>query len=446
MSITIWQYFRNQAAMKTTILLASAILGHSVSAQIVGAYGQCGGVNYSGSTACVSGYVCIFLNPYYSQCVPGTATTTTSSTLTTTTSKTTSSTSKTTTTSAPTSTGFSKVNGLNFTIDGKTNYFVGTNTYWLAFLNNKSDVDLVLSDIAASGMKILRVWGFNDVNTVPSPGTVYFQLLANGTATINTGADGLEKLDYVVSSAEAHGIKLIIPFVNNWSDYGGMAAYVTAFGGSQTTWYTNTAAQVAYQAYIKAVVSRYRTSPAIFAWELGNEPRCKGCNTSVLTDWAKTTSAYIKSLDANHMVTTGIEGFGLDAGSDGSYPYTYSEGTNFTALLSIPDIDFGTIHLYPNSWGEALSWGSSWVSTHGAACASIGKPCILEEFGATSDQCANEAPWQATSLNTKGIGADMFWQYGDTLSTGQSPNDGNTIYYGTNTFTCIVTNHVAAIR
>uniref|UniRef100_A0A093VJF0 mannan endo-1,4-beta-mannosidase n=1 Tax=Talaromyces marneffei PM1 TaxID=1077442 RepID=A0A093VJF0_TALMA len=156
--------------------------------------------------------------------------------------------------------------------------------------------------------------------------------------------------------------------------------------------------------------------------------------------------AYIKSLDANHMVTTGIEGFGLDAGSDGSYPYTYSEGTNFTALLSIPDIDFGTIHLYPNSWGEALSWGSSWVSTHGAACASIGKPCILEEFGATSDQCANEAPWQATSLNTKGIGADMFWQYGDTLSTGQSPNDGNTIYYGTNTFTCIVTNHVAAIR
>lgn len=179
-------------------------------------------------------------------------------------------------------------------------------------MNNNSDVDVVLSDIAASGMKILRVWGFNDVNTVPSAGTVYFQLLANGTATINTGADGLEKLDYVVSSAEAHGIKLIIPFVNNWSDYGGMAAYVTAFGGSQTTWYTNTAAQAAYQAYIKAVVSRYSSSPAIFAWELGNEPRCNGCNTSVLTDWAETTSAYIKSLDSNHMVTTGIGKCQLD--------------------------------------------------------------------------------------------------------------------------------------
>lgn len=245
----------------------------------------------------------------------GIATTTASSTLTTT-SKTISSTSKTTLTSttrsAPTSTGFSKVQGLNFTIDGETNYFVGTNTYWLAFLNNNSDVDHVLSDIAASGLKILRVWGFNDVNTVPPAGTVYFQLLANGTATINTGSDGLEKLDYVVSAAETHGIKLIIPFVNNWSDYGGMAAYVTAFGGTQTTWYTNTAAQAAYKAYIKAVVSRYSSSPAIFAWELGNEPRCSGCDTSVITDWAETTSAYIKSLDSNHMVTTGIGKFQVD--------------------------------------------------------------------------------------------------------------------------------------
>ena len=33
---------------------------------------------------------------------------------------------------------------------------------------------------------------------------------------INTGEYGLERLDYVVQSAEAHGISLIINFVNNW--------------------------------------------------------------------------------------------------------------------------------------------------------------------------------------------------------------------------------------
>lgn len=40
------------------------------------AWGQCGGIGWSGPSTCVSGYTCSFLNDYYSQCVPGTATTT----------------------------------------------------------------------------------------------------------------------------------------------------------------------------------------------------------------------------------------------------------------------------------------------------------------------------------------------------------------------------------
>jgi endoglucanase len=35
------------------------------------AYAQCGGVGWSGSTTCVSGYTCQKTNDYYSQCVPG---------------------------------------------------------------------------------------------------------------------------------------------------------------------------------------------------------------------------------------------------------------------------------------------------------------------------------------------------------------------------------------
>lgn len=35
-----------------------------------GAYGQCGGANWTGPTTCVSGYTCTYSNPYYSQCVP----------------------------------------------------------------------------------------------------------------------------------------------------------------------------------------------------------------------------------------------------------------------------------------------------------------------------------------------------------------------------------------
>ncbi|KAH7098385.1 cellobiohydrolase [Auriculariales sp. MPI-PUGE-AT-0066] len=62
------------------------------------AYGQCGGQGWTGATTCVSGYTCTYSNPYYSQCLPGTATSSTS----TSSSSGTSTTSSTTSTSTPT--------------------------------------------------------------------------------------------------------------------------------------------------------------------------------------------------------------------------------------------------------------------------------------------------------------------------------------------------------
>lgn len=35
----------------------------------VARYGQCGGLTYSGSQACVTPYTCLWQNPYYSQCL-----------------------------------------------------------------------------------------------------------------------------------------------------------------------------------------------------------------------------------------------------------------------------------------------------------------------------------------------------------------------------------------
>ncbi|KAL7657349.1 hypothetical protein ACMYSQ_003536 [Aspergillus niger] len=254
------------------------------------------------------------------------------------------------TSSSAASTSFASTSGLQFTIDGETGYFAGTNSYWIGFLTDNSDVDLVMSHLKSSGLKILRVWGFNDVTSQPSSGTVWYQLHQDGKSTINTGADGLQRLDYVVSSAEQHDIKLIINFVNYWTDCGGMSAYVSAYGGSdETDFYTSDTMQSAYQTYIKTVVERYSNSSAVFAWELANEPRCPSCDTSVLYNWIEKTSKFIKGLDADRMVCIGDEGFGLNIDSDGSYPYQFSEGLNFTMNLGIDTIDFGTLHLYPDS-------------------------------------------------------------------------------------------------
>lgn len=446
--------------MKSTLTSLALFAGAVVGQQ--SAWAQCGGIGYTGATSCVNGYACTSYNPYYFQCVPGTSTTapktSTTKPLTTTTTSTATTTSKarcvsstktTATTVTPTASGFSKASGVLFTIDGVTKYFAGTNCYWCGFLTANGDVDHVFTDIAAAGLKIVRVWGFNDVNTIPSDNsTVWFQYLSASGSQINTGANGLQRLDYVVSSAQAHGLKVIINFFNNWNDYGGKNAYVNAFGGNGSTWYTDTASQTQYRTYIKAVVDRYKTSTAVFAWELGNEPRCDGCDTSVIYNWAASTSAYIKSLDSNHMVTIGDEGFGPDSGGDGSYPYQASAGGYVWAdTLNITTIDFGTFHLYPDSWGQPYDWGNLWVKTHAARCADLNKPCLFEEYGGNNN-CTVENPWQQTALASPGIAADLFWQYGDTLPSCncQTSQDGNTVYYEQGNWDCMVTDHIAAIN
>ena len=332
--------------MKSTLILS---LVAAASAQQA-LYGQCGGQAWKGPTTCVAGSYCAYQNQYYSQCIAGSNTPTTMVTSV-----------KPGPTPiepppppppAPPKSGggsFPSRNGMLFEIDGTTKYFAGTNAYWIGFLTNNADVDLVMSHLQTSGLKVLRVWGFNDVNATPSSGTIWYQSLVPGhSPVINTGADGLQRLDHVVASAQAHGIKLIINFVNNWDAYGGMAAYSQFYGGVHNDWYTSAPIQAQYRAYIKAVVSRYADSPAIFAWELANEVRCSGCATSVITNWASSTSAYIKSLDSKHMVTLGDEGW-FASGGDGSYPYQGSEGVDFVKNLAISTLDFGTYHLYPAS-------------------------------------------------------------------------------------------------
>ena len=52
------------------------------------------------------------------------------------------------------------------------------------------------------------------------------------------------------------------------------------------------------------------TSQPIMAWELMNEPRCSGdFSASKLQHWIERTAEFLKSVDPNHLVTVGTEGF-----------------------------------------------------------------------------------------------------------------------------------------
>jgi mannan endo-1,4-beta-mannosidase len=221
-------------------------------------------------------------------------------------------------------------------------FFAGTNAWWASHLLSDDEVDATFSQIKDTQLQVVRVWGFGSVNEDPGPDTVYFQLLNSTGSYINHEANGIPRLDAVVHYAEAYGVKLVLPFVNNWSDLGGIESYTNAFGGNATSWYTDAKSQQVYKDYIKLLVNRYKCSSAIFAWELANEPRCHGCDTSVIYSWATKISEYIMSLDSNHMVTLGDEGWfaTADGIGDGSYAYSGGEGVDFVKNLGIQTLDY----------------------------------------------------------------------------------------------------------
>ncbi|KAJ7903158.1 CEL4a mannanase [Mycena leptocephala] len=425
-----------RVTLLTFALSLTSALGQAVE------WGQCGGINWTGATTCVSGTVCTVINAYYFQCLPGTATTTVSTTAVP--PPTSTSSAPTSTASAPASTGFVKTSGTKFTLSGATYTVFGTNAYWLALGGySTTDINKAFADIAASGATTVR--GFNEVT---SANGIYFHLWSGKTATVNTGSNGLGMLDTVIAAAKAHGLRLIISL----SDYGGMDVYAAQLIGSgqpHDVFYTNPTIIAAFKTYVQAIVTRYANEPGIM---LVNEPRCSGssttasssCTVSTITTWATTISAFIKSIDSNHLVGLGDEGFFNQPGN-ADYMYQGSAGIDFAANLKISSIDFGTFH---QGWGETntVPWGTQWITDHATTMKSTNKPVILEEFGISnsSTRASTYSTWYQTVIST-GLTGDLIWQAGSQLTNGPTSNDGFAIY-PTDPVYALMQSHAAALK
>lgn len=147
-----------------------------------------------------------------------------------------------------------------------------------------------LKEAKKAGLKVIRTWAFNEKNETYVPGgmpmyggegagptDIYFQSWKKGVQTLREGPTGLGALDNVVRVAEETGIKLIMTLTNNWAAYGGMDVYTVNLGGQyHDDFYRDPKIIDAFQKYVGHLVNRYKDSPAVFAWELANEPRCGG--------------------------------------------------------------------------------------------------------------------------------------------------------------------------
>jgi mannan endo-1,4-beta-mannosidase len=177
----------------------------------------------------------------------------------------------------------------------------------------------------------------------------------------------------------------------------------------------------------------YRDEPAIFGWELANEARCQRGGIPLLKRWIEEMSEHIKSIDSNHLVGLGDEGF-FKRRFQSKWWLDGSQGYDFDEFLRIPSIDFAGFHLYPESLGVEPSYGNDWIEQHCESGDKAGKPVILEEYGLKDQAARNDvySEWLATARKHR-VASDLFWMLADKRDDGTlyPDYDGFTVYSDT---------------
>jgi mannan endo-1,4-beta-mannosidase len=220
-------------------------------------------------------------------------------------------------------------------------------------------------------------------------------------------------LDWVVAEAGRRGLRLLLPLINYWPDYGGTRQYVawsreaqgaphsSLDAASADDFYRDPRCQAWYAAHVEAVLTRvntitgvaYRDDPWILGWAPANEPQCRadpGARQGTLAEWAADAAALLKRLDRNHLVFMDCEGFVGCSTPDSAACNPYdcaATGCDFARDCGGAAVDVACCHLYPDLWlphadeAARLEFALRWLDTHVAMCSTLDKPLCLTEFG-----------------------------------------------------------------
>ncbi|MBN2413180.1 hypothetical protein JXQ31_15965 [candidate division KSB1 bacterium] len=172
--------------------------------------------------------------------------------------------------------------------------------------------------------------------------------------------EAFKTLDKVLFYANELGIRLIIPFIDNWNWWGGVEDYAAFRDKTRDDFWIDEQLINDFKATIFYVLNRkniytgklYKDDKAIFAWETGNELQCPSNWTGIIAD-------YIKSLDKNHLIMDGYHS-----------PILMDES------LMQSNIDIVTTHHYPRIGQEMIDQAHvNREKTRGR------KPYVIGEFG-----------------------------------------------------------------
>jgi hypothetical protein len=160
----------------------------------------------------------------------------------------------------------------------------------------------------------------------------------------------------------------------------------------------------------------YRDDPTIFGWELMNEAQAVTGRWGERRAWLAEMSAYLKSLDPNHIVAPGDWGY-----------RTAAERREWIADHSLPNIDYCDVHNYPredkDSFVDSPTALQEFIENRAAAAFSIRKPLVFGEFGMGAEgyNGFSQGDWFRAYLDGNlraGSGGAMFWILTPDLARG----------------------------
>lgn len=301
--------------------------------------------------------------------------------------------------------------GTKLTKEGVQQTFMGTNLWYASILGSTGEggdrerLCHELDKLKSLGIDNIRmVTGPDAGSALANPAKPYLQ---EAPGVLNK--DILEGLDYTIAELEKRDMHAVIYLNNAWDWSGGYGFYLKECGHGDSPnanveggydRYVEYSAQFArckeaqelYYNYIREIVSRknsitgryYKEEPAIMSWQLCNEPRpFARDNKEPFATWIATAAAIIKSIDGNHLVSTGSEGIiGCEADEE-----------LCERIHSDKNIDYITMHIWPANWGwasranpdstieNACRKSREYIERHIAMAQKLNKPLVIEEFG-----------------------------------------------------------------
>lgn len=309
-----------------------------------------------------------------------------------------------------------RVSDGHFLRHGQPYTYVGTNFWYgpiLASEGRGGDIDRLVKELdalKALGLENLRVLvggdGLDGVFSRVDPALQTAPGVYNDTLLVG--------LDRFLVELGKRDMQAVLYLNNSWEWSGGYGQYLEWGTGEKALiplvdgywpfmqqmrkFQTSKPAQELFYNHVRAIVGRtnsitgkpYKDDPAIFSWQIGNEPRCFSDDPEIragFIGWMTETARIIKEIDPNHLLSTGNEGL-MGCEND---PVLLEQ------VNSIPGVDYMTIHIWPYNWGwakeeslsedldDAIAKTDDYINKHVELAKRLALPIVVEEFGFPRD-------------------------------------------------------------